>query len=111
MTKKCAYCGAEFEPKRSTAKFCSDAHRVMSFLKKESGREVAAVKVVQKSDNEILGEKVADFCNKNNCTWDDLVAAYSPASKSTKIAATKKVEEKPKAASGFYDRRASKLGF
>lgn len=76
MTKKCAYCGVEFEAKRDSAKFCSDNHRVMAFLKKENVGEVEPIVVVQKSQNEVLGETVADFCNKNNCTFEDLKAAF-----------------------------------
>lgn len=111
MTKKCAYCGVEFEAKRETAKFCSDNHRVMSFLKKENVEEVAPTVVPEKSQNEILGETVAEFCNKNNCTWPDLMAAYLASLKPFKTAEPKKAEEKQKLSGGFYDRRASKLGF
>jgi len=76
MEKKCKFCGNTFEAKRSTAQYCSDSHKVMAFNSLKKGFEKAHNLLVTKSDNEVLGEAVADFCNKNNCTFEDLKAAF-----------------------------------
>ena len=33
--KFCEYCGRQFQAKRKDAKFCSESHRVLAFLKKK----------------------------------------------------------------------------
>ena len=114
MTKKCAYCGVEFEAKRETARFCSNKHRVMDFNAKKTNPipMVEYKKEVANSISEGLGETVLEFCNKNNCTWQDVADAYLPSLNPIKPKPASSVtEQKPKASSGGYDRRASKLGF
>ena len=60
--------------------------------------------------NESIGAKVADFCNQNDCTWNDLVTAYTQ----PKIPAKQKIKSETKSetpkSGGGYDRRLSKLG-
>jgi len=109
MEKKCKFCGNTFEAKRSTAQYCSGSHKVMAFNSLKKGFEKAHNLLVTKSDNEVLGDSVADFCNKNNCTWDDVSKAYLESLKPIKP----KVEPKKSQPSfgGGYNRRASKLGF
>ena len=140
MEKICKYCQKPFEATRKTAIFCSQNHRVMAHmeLQKSLGKskpkktkvkvaELAATvgcsvaadlpKPERSADSivdEKIGRMVVDFCNKNNCTWDDVSAAYLASLKPIKPKAEKVealVQQKPKSSGGGYDRRASKLGF
>jgi len=76
MEKKCGFCGNTFEARRSTAQYCSNSHKVMAFNLREIGGQPAIKVIAKKSDSEVLGDLVLDFCNKNNCTFEDLKAAF-----------------------------------
>jgi len=138
MEKKCLLCGEPFIPKRKTAKYCSEKHRVMDFYKRAKNSleknkisvENSESKIIQTLEpkteniarsqesliNERLGADVASFCNNNNCTWDDVAKGYldslKPIKAKVKVEKSEnQVEQKPKSSGGGYDRRASKLGF
>jgi hypothetical protein len=108
MEKKCGFCGNTFEAKRSTAQYCSNSHKVMAFYNREKGFEKAHNLLVTKSDNEVLGDLVADFCNKNNCTFEDLKAAFlKPKSPKKDIIEQKSASQPPKQSANlsFMERR------
>jgi hypothetical protein len=95
MEKKCKFCGNTFEAKRSTAKYCSNSHKVMDFNSRYSENIITYKKAPVKSDNEVLGEAVADFCNKNNCTFEDLKAAFLKPQFQKKAISEPKVSAQP----------------
>lgn len=98
MEKKCGFCGNTFQARRSSAEYCSNSHRVLAFRKKgvqDLNLKVDYKPLPKKSDNEILGELVAAFCNENNCTFDDLKAALMKPKSPTKTISEPKVSGKP----------------
>jgi len=92
-----------------------------ALLAKAVGCEIAAnvpppVRTAESLTNERLGVSVADFCNQNNCTWDDVKSGYLASLKPIKAKiiaekASELIQQKPKSLGGGYDRRATKLGF
>jgi hypothetical protein len=98
MEKKCAYCGNIFEARRSTAEYCSNSHRVLAFRQRElqeSGVVVDYKSPQKKSENELLGESVSAFCNENNCTFEDLKAAFLKPQPPKKAISEPKVSAQP----------------
>jgi hypothetical protein len=115
VTKKCAFCGGVFKPKRSTAKYCCEGHRIKDFLNKKKGVKINKPPLIV-SDNEKIGNEVVSFCNQHNCTWADVKGGYlaslnpiAAKAKIGKIAVA--VQDKPKSSGGGYNRRETKLGF
>ena len=80
----------------------------MDFNNRASGCKIEYKKASDKSDNEVLGDSVVDFCNKNNCTFEDLKAAFLKPQFPKKAISELKVVAQPPKQSGnlsFMERR------